>query len=100
MLLIKLRRNTKHRRCGSRDGRSRRNTKKLYNTAGMGLGKPKPTLWQFNLMWDVKGDKKGLCKYISSKRKARENMNLFIDGAEALLTKDTEKAEVSMLSSP
>lgn len=51
-------------------------------------------------MWDVKGDKKGLCKYISSKRKARENMNLFIDGAEALLTKDTEKAEVSMLSSP
>lgn len=53
-----------------------------------------------HLMQDVKGSKKGLCKYLGSKRKTRENTDLFLNGGEVLWTKDTEKAEVSMLSSP
>lgn len=53
VLLIKLRHKRKLVRYGSRDRRSRRNTKKLFNTAGMGQGKPKLT-W-INLVWDVKG---------------------------------------------
>lgn len=40
--------------------------KELFNTAGMGQGKPKLTC--INLVWDVKGNKTGLCKYISRKR--------------------------------
>lgn len=33
-------------------------------------------------------------KYISSKKKTRENVGLLMNGVDALVTKDTEKAEL------
>lgn len=33
-------------------------------------------------------------KYISSKKKTRENVGLLMNGMDALVTKDTEKAEL------
>lgn len=43
---------------------------------------------------DVKGSKNGFYKYISSKRKVRENVSLLLNGAGDLVTKDMEKAKV------
>ncbi|KAK4815920.1 hypothetical protein QYF61_010177 [Mycteria americana] len=40
------------------------------------------------------GNKKGLCKYIDGKRKARENVGTLLNEAGHLVTQDTEKAEV------
>ncbi|KAK4814759.1 hypothetical protein QYF61_026736 [Mycteria americana] len=54
-------------------------------------------LWgdlELNLVRSVKGDEKGFCKYINSKRKTRENADLLLRGARDLVTKDMEKAEV------
>lgn len=39
--------------------------------------------------WDVKGKKNIVHKYISSKRKTRENMDLLLNGAEELVVKNT-----------
>lgn len=39
------------------------------------------------------GNKKGSYRYHSSKRTTRENVGLLRNGAGALMTKDTEKAE-------
>lgn len=41
----------------------------------------------------MKGDIKGFYQYISSKRKPRKNTDLLLNGAQALVAKDTEKAE-------
>ncbi|KGL81631.1 hypothetical protein N309_14517, partial [Tinamus guttatus] len=48
---------------------------------------------ELELARDVRGNRKGFYKYISSKRKARENVSLLlIEGA--LVAKDVEKAEL------
>ncbi|KAK4825453.1 hypothetical protein QYF61_027608 [Mycteria americana] len=49
---------------------------------------------QLNLARDVKGDKKGFCKYLSGKRKTRKNVGSLLNGAGDLVTQDMEKAEV------
>lgn len=43
---------------------------------------------------DATGNKKNFFRYIISKRKARENMGLLLNGNGVLVTKDMEKAEV------
>lgn len=45
-------------------------------------------------MRDMKGNKKGFYKYVSSKRKTRENMSPLLNGAGELLTNDMGKDEV------
>jgi len=49
---------------------------------------------ELNLARDVKGNKKGFFKYISSKWKTRENVWLLLNEVGALLAGDTEKAEL------
>ena len=49
---------------------------------------------ELNLVRDVKGKKNSFCKYISGKRKIRENVVLLLNGAGALLTEDIEKTEI------
>ncbi|GAB0176369.1 mitochondrial enolase superfamily member 1 [Grus japonensis] len=49
---------------------------------------------ELNLARDVKDNKKGFFKYISSKRKTRENVGLLLNEVGALVTEDTEKAEL------
>ncbi|PKU47794.1 rna-directed dna polymerase from mobile element jockey-like [Limosa lapponica baueri] len=49
---------------------------------------------ELNLARDVKYNKKGLFKYIHSKRKTRENVGLLLNEAGALVMEDTEKAEL------
>ncbi|GAB0178125.1 mitochondrial enolase superfamily member 1 [Grus japonensis] len=57
------------------------------------MGKAKAHL-ELNLARDVKNNKKDLFKYISSKRKTRENVGLLLNKVGALVTEDTEKAEL------
>lgn len=47
-----------------------------------------------NLARDVKGHKKGFYRYLNSNGKTRENMDLSLNRAGDLMTKDMEKAEV------
>jgi len=47
---------------------------------------------ELNLARDVKNNKKSFFKYISSKRKTRENVGLLLNKVGALVTEDTEKA--------
>ncbi|GAB0208703.1 mitochondrial enolase superfamily member 1 [Grus japonensis] len=47
-----------------------------------------------NLARDVKDNKKGFFKYISSKRTTRENVGPLLNEVGALVTEDTEKAEL------
>jgi len=47
-----------------------------------------------NLVRDVKDNKKGFFNYISSKRKTRDNVGPLLNKVCALLTEDTEKAEL------
>jgi len=49
---------------------------------------------EFNLARDVKDKKKGFFNYISSKRKARENVGLLLNEAGVLVKEDAEKAEL------
>ncbi|GAB0178132.1 mitochondrial enolase superfamily member 1 [Grus japonensis] len=49
---------------------------------------------ELNLARDAKNNKKDLFKYISSKRKTRENVGLLLNKVGALVTEDTEKAEL------
>ncbi|GAB0175927.1 mitochondrial enolase superfamily member 1 [Grus japonensis] len=44
--------------------------------------------------WDVKDNKKGFFKYISSKRRTRENVDPLLNEVSALVTKDPGKAEL------
>lgn len=52
-----------------------------------------------DLARDVKDSKKGFSKYISNKRKIRENVWLLLNGARDLVTQDMEKAEVLNITS-
>ncbi|GAB0205688.1 mitochondrial enolase superfamily member 1 [Grus japonensis] len=49
---------------------------------------------ELKLARDVKDNKKGFFKYISSKRKTMENVGLLLNEVGALVTEDTEKAEL------
>ncbi|GAB0204878.1 mitochondrial enolase superfamily member 1 [Grus japonensis] len=49
---------------------------------------------ELNLARDVKDNKKGFFKSISSKRKTRENVGLLLNEVGALVTEDTEKTEL------
>ena len=49
---------------------------------------------EFNLLWDVKGSKKGFYGYISSKRKMRENVSPLLNGMGDLVTKTMNKAKI------
>eukprot|EP00076_Gallus_gallus_P037701 XP_025003239.1 uncharacterized protein LOC112531714 [Gallus gallus] len=49
---------------------------------------------ELNLATKVKENNKYFCKYISSKRRARENLHPLLDTEGNLVTKDQEKAEV------
>ncbi|PKU33936.1 glycerol kinase [Limosa lapponica baueri] len=49
---------------------------------------------ELNMARDVKDNKKGFFKYISSKRKTRENVSSLLNEVGALVTKDAEKAEL------
>ncbi|GAB0208357.1 mitochondrial enolase superfamily member 1 [Grus japonensis] len=49
---------------------------------------------ELNLAGDVKDNKKGFFKYISSKRKTRENVGPLLNEVGALVMEDTEKVEL------
>ncbi|KAK4824547.1 hypothetical protein QYF61_016151 [Mycteria americana] len=49
---------------------------------------------ELNLTTAVKDNKKYFFKYISSKRRAKENLQPLVDGGGNIVTKDEEKAEV------
>jgi len=49
---------------------------------------------ELKLARDVKDNKKSFFKYISSKRKTRDNVGLLLNEAGALVTEDAEKAEL------
>lgn len=49
---------------------------------------------ELNLAKDIKGKKKSLYKYISSKRKIRENVGLLLNPMGVLVMEDAEKAEL------
>ncbi|GAB0208405.1 mitochondrial enolase superfamily member 1 [Grus japonensis] len=49
---------------------------------------------ELNLAGEVKDNKKGFFKYISSKRKTKENVGLLLNEMGALVMEDTEKAEL------
>jgi len=49
---------------------------------------------ELNLARDVEDNKKGFFKYISSKRKTRENVGPLLDEMGALVTEEAEKAEL------
>jgi len=49
---------------------------------------------ELNPASNVKDNKKGFFKYISSKWKTRENVGLLLNEVGALVTEDTEKAEL------
>jgi len=49
---------------------------------------------ELNLARDVKDNKKSFFKYISSKRKTRDNMGLLLNKVGALVMEDAEKAEL------
>lgn len=61
-------------------------------TRRAGIRKAKAHL-ELNLTRDVKGNKKGSYRYQSSKRTTRRNVGLLRNGAGALVTNNTEKAE-------
>lgn len=48
---------------------------------------------ELNLMREVKGNKNSFSRYISRKRKTRENMGLVLNGAGDLETKGMEKVK-------
>ena len=49
---------------------------------------------ELSLATKVKGNNKYFCKYINSKRRARDNLHPFLDAEGNLVTKDQDKAEV------
>ena len=49
---------------------------------------------RYTLARDVKNNKKGFFNYISSKRKARDNVGPLLNEAGVLVTEDAEKAEL------
>ena len=79
--------------CGRRDRPLGRNIGNVVRTCRDVTRKAKVHL-ELNLARDVKDNKKGFFKYISRKRKTRENVGLLLNEVGALVTKDTEKAEL------
>jgi len=57
------------------------------------VGKAKAHL-ELNLTGDVKDNKKGFFKYISSKRKSRDNVGPLLNEVGTLVTEDAEKVEL------
>lgn len=55
--------------------------------------KAKAYLEQY-LAKDMKGNRKGFCKYINSKRESRENMGSLLNGVREVVTNKMEKAKV------
>jgi len=53
-----------------------------------------PSHLELNLAREVKNDKKGFFNYVSSKRKARDNVGALLYEAGVLVTEDAEKAEL------
>lgn len=49
---------------------------------------------ELSLAREVKNNKKGFFKYVSGKRKTRENVGLLLNEVDAMLLEDTEKAEI------
>jgi len=49
---------------------------------------------ELNLARDVKDHMKGFSKYVTGKRKTRENIGLLLHGAGELVTHDMEKSAV------
>lgn len=49
---------------------------------------------EYNLVRDMKGNKKGIPRRMSSKRRGRENVGVPLNGTEELVTKDMEKVKV------
>jgi len=49
---------------------------------------------ELKLARDVKNNQKGFFKYISSKRKARDNVGLLLNEVGVLVMEDAEKAEL------
>ncbi|KAJ7407596.1 rna-directed dna polymerase from mobile element jockey-like [Willisornis vidua] len=49
---------------------------------------------ELSLAWGIKDNKKGFYKYISSKRKTRENVGLLLNQMGVLLIEDTKAAEL------
>ena len=58
-----------------------------------GVRKSKAHL-ELNLTREMKGKKKGFYRYVSNKWKTRENVALQLNGAEDLVTKDTEMPDI------
>lgn len=50
---------------------------------------------ELNLMREVKGNKNNFSRYISRKRKTRENMGLVLNGTGDLVTKCNGKGQIS-----
>ncbi|KAK4817538.1 hypothetical protein QYF61_019456 [Mycteria americana] len=63
------------------------------SAAGVKIRRAKAEL-ELNLAAAVKDNKKHFFKYISSKRRAKENLQPLVDGGGNTVTKDEEKAEV------
>jgi len=53
---------------------------------------------EYNLVRDLKGNKKGLCRHISIKRNGSENAGVLLNGTEELVTKDMERPRYLMPS--
>ncbi|KAK4827767.1 hypothetical protein QYF61_021512 [Mycteria americana] len=49
---------------------------------------------EFNMLTAIKDNKKCFCKYISNKKRAKENLHPLLDAGGNIVTKDEEKAEV------
>ena len=49
---------------------------------------------ELNLATVIKGNKKCFCKYISNKRRAKENLHPLLDAEGNIVTEDEEKADV------
>lgn len=84
-LLTKLKHEKGSYKGGSRIRSVRRKIETLSKHAGMGLGKAKPT-WNSILARDVSHRKKSFFSYIVSKRKARKNTGLLLNGNGVLVT--------------
>jgi len=67
--------------------------KNVVRACGDAMRKAKAHL-ELNLARDVKDNKKGFSKYISSKRKSRDNVEPLLNEVGVLVTEDTEKAEL------
>ena len=79
--------------CGKRDRPLGKSTGILSKACRDAMRKAKVHL-ELNLAKYVKDNKKGFFNYISSKRKARDNVGPLLNEADVLVTEDAEKAEL------